>query len=80
MGAEETLVDIGNDSRDFLPPVMSLEEEEKEVDAALKTIVKEPELSPQGKQRLADMLVKYRAAFGMQLHEVSSKHEPVKIH
>ena len=60
-----------DDHRDFLPPVMSFEEEDKIVAQELTRIVDEAEFSPSGKAALRALLEKHKAAFGMQLRKVN---------
>jgi hypothetical protein len=77
VGAGEKMVVVADDNRDFLPPIMTYEEEDAQVDAALRKVVDEAELSPAGKKELENMLKKHRTAFGMQLRKVNFDQEPV---
>jgi hypothetical protein len=77
VGAGEKMVVVADDNHDFLPPIMTYEEEDAQVDAALRKVVDEAELSPAGKKELENMLKKHRTAFGMQLRKVNFDQEPV---
>jgi hypothetical protein len=77
VGNRDDLVAKADDNRDFLPPVMTFEEEDKKVDKEMARIVEEAELSEAGKMRLSQVLKKYRPAFGMQLRKVNLDQEPV---
>jgi hypothetical protein len=73
----DELAVVADDNRDFLPPVMTYEDEDRKVDEALRKIVEEAELSPAGKKELEKILKERRAAFGMQLRKVNFNQEPV---
>ena len=77
---EHSLVPKGDDNRDFLPPIMSFAEEDRQVDEQLARIVREAELTPGGKIQLKEMLNKYRKAFGMQLRKVNTSQDKVHTH
>ena len=77
---EHDLVPQADNNRDFLPPVMSYEEEDRVVDKKLVDIVAEADLTPNGKKRLTQILLKHRAAFGMQLRKVNMKQDTVHTH
>ena len=70
----------GDDNRDFLPPVMTPEEDAATVKRELVRLVEEAEISEAGKKKLAVLLEKHKAAFGMQLKKVDMTKEKVKIH
>jgi hypothetical protein len=74
---EADLIVKADDSRDFLPPIMTYKEEDERVERELARIVDEAELSDAGKKELAAILRKHRAAFGMQLRKVNMNQEKV---
>ncbi len=78
-GSEYELVPDADDSRDFLPPVMSFEEDDRQTDAALAKVVSEAEMSPAGKDKLRALVQKHRPAFGMQLRKVDQSREKVHV-
>jgi hypothetical protein len=77
---EHDLTARTDDNRDFLPPIMSFEEEDKRVDKELERLVDEAELSPAGKGKLKQILMQHRAAFGMQLRKVNMEQDKVTVH
>jgi hypothetical protein len=77
--ADELLAEAADDNRDFLPPVMSFDEEDEIVETQLERIVAEAELSAEGKKELRRILKENRAAFGMQLRKVNFEQEPVHV-
>jgi hypothetical protein len=77
--ADELLAEAADDNRDFLPPVMSFEEEDEIVETQLERIVADAELSAEGKKELRRILKENRAAFGMQLRKVNFEQEPVHV-
>jgi hypothetical protein len=78
--AEELMAEVAehDDSRDFLPPVMSFEEEDARVEEELQRLVDESEFTAKGRARLRTILMKYRSAFGMQLRQVRADRDEVE--
>ncbi|MEZ0274114.1 MAG: reverse transcriptase domain-containing protein, partial [Roseimicrobium sp.] len=78
--AEELLSEVAehDDSKDFLPPVMSFEEEDAKVEKELQRLVDESEFTTKGKARLRAILNKYRSTFGMQLRQVQADRDQVE--
>ena len=76
---EDDLTAQADDNRDFLPPIMTFEEEDKQVSKEITRLVEEAELSPNGKKKLQQILEKYRAAFGMQLRKVNMDQDRVTV-
>ena len=75
----DTLVADFDDKRDFMPPILTREEETATIHRELKRIVEEAECAPALREELAAILERQRAAFGMQLHRVERAGEPVHI-
>ncbi len=75
--AAQDMLARADDSRDFLPPIMTFAEEDKKVDKEMVQIVAEAELSENGKLELKRILEKHRSAFGMQIRKVNFNQEPV---
>ncbi len=78
--SELDLVAEADDNKDFLPPVMTYEEDDCQTEAELARLVDGAELSTRGKEKLAATLLKHRAAFGMQLRKVDQSREKVHTH
>ncbi len=78
--SEQDLVAEADDNKDFLPPVMTYDEDDRQTDTELTRLVAEAEFSVRGKEKLAALLKKHRAAFGMQLRQVDQSRDKVHTH